>query len=403
MTSGPVTARRPRLSVALLLPTVATASLRINQLLVLLVFSRLPDRGESSFTVAALGTMTAFAIASDVGSANFMLTRRTGVSRPMYLRALRFQIGMAILGANVGLLVVGLRAPDGTAVDTWAVVCAVAVSQVLDASLRAARAPLLHGGQDARYSRPELMLAAAKLVPVGLAFMTGRLEWLYLLPLLSLVVFARTVHDVGRGCPPGDRAPRGTHLAIVQFGLAGSLSALYSQLPLVVAAVALPLPQTAMLAIAYRVIQPMEILPGTLATQLLPRVRSHVRRPGRWWISFAGGGAVLTCVVLLSAGVVRDAFDAAEWNSVVFALVAAAFVPKSGNYALAAVLMGLGGIRARLVINAAVGATASVLCLALVGPFGIVGLASVSVACEVLLGVSLIVAVRRVRNEGLAQ
>ena len=60
----------------------------------------------------------------------------------------------------------------------------------------------------------------------------------------------------------GERAPDRLLLRIAEFGWTGTLSAAYSQAPLLVGTAILPLPELAALTIAFRVVQALDFLPG---------------------------------------------------------------------------------------------------------------------------------------------
>lgn len=375
---------------------VATVALRLSQFLVLLMLARLAEDSLRSFMISAFGVLTAFTILSDAGAANFMLANtQGGLARRAYRAALALQLALGLLGAMAALALCAWRAPDAVDFASWSVIVALGVGQVLDGCLRAVRVPMLLLGDDVRYSLPELALAALKLPILLTAYLVGDLQLLIVLPAVSATVLLLTGKRVLASLPDDVLLARWTSLRILQYGLAGSMSGLYSQLPLVIAAATLPLSSTAMLTLAYRVAQPLELVPGTLATQLLPRVRSRVRRPFRWWLSFCGAGILLFCALWAASDLLRLLFDVPVWNAWLFLLVAAALVPKSGNYALAAMVMGLGGIKGRLVVTAVVGAV-SVLVLTVLAREGcVVCIAAMAPISEVILTLGLALCLRR--------
>ncbi|NUU16967.1 hypothetical protein HP550_06855 [Cellulomonas humilata] len=392
-------ARAARL-VALALPTAATVSLRLSQFLVLVVLGQIPSSPVRNVLVAAVGTLSAFTIVTESGAANYILSRRQGhLGRGDYRTALAFQALLGLLGAAAAVTLSLTRSGGIVPVHYWLVLVAVAVSQVLDSLLRAARAPLLLGSRDAAYALPEFLLAVGKISTIGVAFATAQLGTLFALPVISLVIASWTIRSVRRDLLP-ERARVG-HVAreIIPFGLTGSVSSMYSQLPVIVSAAVLPVSVTAMLTVACRVIQPLEILPGTASLQLLPRVRRLKRRLSQWWLAFLLTGALLATGALIAAPYIEKLFGLSSWNSLVYLLVAIALVPKAGNYFLAAGAMGYGGIRWRLLATCTVAGFSIASCLLLVGRFGAEGLATTMVVSEILLAVGLgIVLIKLKRN-----
>lgn len=382
----------------LLMPMTATVSLRLSQFLVLLILARLSESNVRPFMISAFGILTAFTILSDAGAANYMLANTEQLlGRRVYRLAIAMQLGLGLLGTSAALALCAWRAPVAVDPAAWSVTIALGVAQLLDGALRAVRVPMLLRGDDVRYSLPELGLALLKLPILSLAYLVGDLQLLIILPLVSASVLLPTGRrmfvSLQDEAPPAPRTGR----RILQYGLAGSMSGLYSQLPLVIAAATLPLNSTAMLTVAYRVTQPLELVPGTLATQLLPRVRVTVKKPWRWWLSFCGTGTVLFLLAWAASDVLRQLFMVPVWNSWIFVLVAVALVPKAGNYALAAMVMGLGGIRGRLIVTAIVGAISIVVLTILANEGRVLGIAAMAPLSEVFLAIGLGLCLRRLK------
>lgn len=387
-------------ALGLAFPTVATVTLRLSQFLVLVVLGQAPSPVVRDVLVAAVGTLAAFTIVTESGAANYMLSRQSGQpGRGEYRIALGLQLGLGLLGGAMALALSATRSGDSISPVLWLVLGAIALSQVVDGLLRAARAPLLRDSRDAAYALPEFILALAKIGTIAVALVLRELEPLLVLPLFSVAVAAWTIWSVRRHLH--DERVRTSHVvrAIVPFGLTGSISSLYSQLPVIVSAAVLPVSATAMLTVACRVVQPLEILPGTASLQLLPRVRGLRHRLLRWWLAFVAVGAVLAASAIVVAPYIEELLNVTAWSWAVFLLVAAALVPKSGNYLLAAAVMALGGINRRLVVTCAVAALSVLACLLTVGPLGSTGLAAVMVGSEVLLAVGLGVALHRTRRD----
>lgn len=380
------------------LPLVSTIALRSAQLLVLVVVARTAPEGTAAYAVAALGTMTALMVFADAGAANYILALGdTSLGRPAYRRAVSMQLVIACTGGLIGLWLIARR---GQETDGWtlAVLLAVGLSQVLEGALKAARAPLLRDGHNTRYSGPELVLSGAKLTVVGIAWLLADIRVLLLLPLAAAIMLVWTYVTVAPTCRAGAETLVAGFAEVAQYGLAGSLSALYSQSPVIVAAVLLPLEQVALLTVVLRIVQSTEVFPATLGMQLLPRVHVRGVDARKAWGAFLGLGAALSTACVLLGPVVRVVFQVAGWNSVVYVLIAAALLPKAGNYALTAVLMGRRGIRLRILVTSSVGVAAVAATTLLAVQYGIVGVAAVALPAELFLGAGLALSLRYLRT-----
>lgn len=386
----------------LALPTVGTLALRTSQLLVLVAVARVAPTEVRSLVIAAMGVLSATTVFADSGAASYLLSLPgTSVARAAYRRAVAVQLLLAALGATAALVWVSTRATTEVPGQVWLVLAAVALAQAVEATSRAVRAPLLLGRDDAAFSRPELLLSLGKTAVVGVAWLSSELTVLLLVPVVALLVVVRTFVQVDRGCPSTGPGQDDGVRTVLQYGLAGSLSALYSQGPVLVAGALLSLDATALITVAYRVTQSLEILPGTVAMQVLPRVRTHLpRRAARAWADFVLLGLVLATVAVLLGPLVRLVLLVPVWDAAAFAVVAASLVVKSGNYFLVSLLMGRGGVRRRIVVTGAVGVGALTACSLVAPTWGLLGLAWVTVAGELALAGGLAAAVHTVRVRG---
>ncbi|MBK8460503.1 MAG: hypothetical protein IPL43_10275 [Micropruina sp.] len=374
--------------------------MRINQLLLLLLAVAVSPPSSRDFVAIAFGTMTAFAIFADSGSSNYILAQGgQGVSRRAFGIAIRTHLGLGAGGLLLAMLLLISRSQATVSPLLWVTLLAAGVSQILDSLLRVTRAPMLLAGRDGHYALPELTLGCAKLVVLGAVYLSGSLVPLLLLPILSLAAVLVTHRVVISGLATTDSsAPLLGR--ILRFGAAGAASACYSQMPVILAAIYLSLPEAAMLSVAYRVVQPLEVVPMSVSTQLLPRVRTHVRRPSRWWAAFCAYGATAALAVVAFGDVLAASLGISEWSTTILAIVAGSLVVKSGNYALASILMGLGGVSRRLLLTACVGLF-SVLGLTLAGLAATSAhMAAVSLASELLLCLGLFVLIRREGRRG---
>jgi O-antigen/teichoic acid export membrane protein len=299
----------------------------------------------------------------------------------------------------VGITVAAASAIPGEVV---LLLVALGVSQVLDSLTRTIRAPLLVGRRDASYAFPDLALVVLKAVPLAIAVLVPEILVLLAFPLVSLVVTAGTWATVRRGLATTADEPVRVFPQILEFGLSGSLSALYSQAPLVLGTAILGVDAIAPLALAYRVVQPLEVLPATLSQQLIPRIRAGGRPARAYWWRFALGGLVLAGIIALLREPVERVFGGDAFDQGVFLVILLSVAPKFGNYALMAYAMGSGLVRVRLTATIITGVVAVALTLAVCLTAGPALLAGVTLASEVVLSVAIAALLIRTSRKGHA-
>lgn len=388
--------------VQLLLPTVAAGLTRVLQLVLLVVLVRLSSGETANLLVTGFALLSAFAIITDSGASNFLLSLpRASLTRRVHAKTIGFHAVLAMLGAGVAVILTFAAVDFRMAVSTASILCALGFSQVLDSLTRTIRAPLLVGARDATYAIPDLLLLVLKMVPVAAAVALSQLDVLLFLPAASLLVVVVTWLFVRRSLPAEHGADSRIFPRIFEFGLSGSLSALYSQAPLVIGTAILGV-AVAPLALAYRVAQPLEVLPATLSQQLIPRIRVSARPPHVYWASFFGLGLALAVALALGRDYVAAIFGGGSLNGVIFLLVLASVAPKFGNYGLIAFTMGAGLIRVRLIATIAVGVFAVILTVSASFMFGAQGLAAVTLISELFMTILIVTLIKR-RRERLAR
>jgi hypothetical protein len=386
----------------LLLPTGAAGLTRVLQLVLLVVLTRVSEGQAQNALVTGFALLSSFAIITDSGAANFLLSLpRTRLTRGVHARAVAFHAGLGSIGAAIAVV---LTVAAASAIPGEAVLLLVAlgVSQVLDSLTRTIRAPLLVGRRDASYAFPDLALVVLKAVPLAIAALVPEALVLLAFPAVSLVVTAGTWIAVRRGLPTVGDAPVRVFPQILEYGLSGSLSALYSQAPLVLGTAILGADAAAPLALAYRIVQPLEVLPATLSQQLIPRIRAAGRPARAYWWRFALGGLVLAGILALLREPVAQVFGGDAFDQVVFLVILVSVAPKFGNYALMAYAMGSGLVRVRLTATIVTGVVAVVLTLAAALTAGTALLAGVTLASELVLSAviaALLIRTRNVRKE----
>lgn len=376
--------RRVTRGLRLLLPTLGTGLVRSLQLLVLIAISHGATGANREALIIGFGLIAAFAMMTDSGAANYLLaTESDRLGRRLFGHAVLVHIAFAAVGGIGALVFLAASIRAELAPQAVAVLIALALTQALDNVSRIVRTPLMTLRRDAEFATPDIVLFALKTPVLVVAIVQASVDLLLLLPLPSLVITVVSYVRVRRMLPERDRTP-GVVLPILEYGVTGALSAAYTQAPLLVATTVLPPAQVAALTIVYRVVQALDIVPSTLASQLIPRVRDREERMWQFWGLFAFAALLIALVTVALAPVVGVVFneDFRGSDLVVYIAIALSFSPKAGNYAFAAYLMGTGRIRVRFRLTS-IGCALSValsVVSALVG--GVVMLAFVPLVVE---------------------
>lgn len=378
--------RRPRPHLRVLLPTLTTGAVRLVLLLVLVTLMTATTGAEQGVLVTGFALLGSFAMVFDSGASSFLLsTKGHDITTRLCRRAIWLQGVPSTIGLGAATAFALVSAHGELSSGLFAVPTALGVTQLLDGLARVARSPFLIVARDDHYALPDLGLLAAKVPLVALAFVQSDLRWLLLLPVPSLVVTAASIVAVHRTIPPGPTTTPRLEFRILEFGLTGTLSAYYSQAPLVLGALVVPAEQLAPLGLVFRLVQALEVVPSTVSQQMIPR--AHAQRPR--FLTYTGAfllfGALVTVGLLISRDLLSSLLAADFGPAPNFLLVALAYTLRSGNHYLVAILLGTGMVRTRLVIAAAPGLLASVGTLAAAPIAGVVGLALVTVVSEVFL------------------
>lgn len=375
--------RRAGSGIRLIVPSIGTAALRVTQLVILVALSRLGDADERNVLVTAFGLLAAVGIVSDSGAGNFVLANDPDdLTRPVFRRVLSVHLITTSLGVIAVLIAMLGLGGDAVGAGTVGVVVALSLTQTLDSLVRVCKAPLLLHGRDGAYGLVDLVSIAAKAPVLALVFLSGQLHWLWLLPLPSLVMVIGLLSAL-EPAPSGDTPPR-LVLRILEIGASGSLTALYSQAPLIIGAATLSIADAATLAAATRIVQAMEFVPATLATQALPRLRRLPHKVFPWWGGAVALGAVMAVVLVACRPLIERVLHMDIEPHIVLIALASALTLKCGNYLLVAGLLARGLARVRLGISATVGAIAIVGCL-VASTYGLAALAGASIVTEAAL------------------
>jgi hypothetical protein len=341
-----------------------------------------PEETRASL-LALFGVVGAVGVFSDSGAITYVLTRkREDVSRQLIARTLAVQLCASLVGAVAGLVFCVVVLPW----TSWAQAVLLAVgplaAQVVESAVRVVRAPALVRHADARFGTTDLMLAAGKLLVVVACLLLWSPFALIGLVIPSLAVLAWVARREARSLPEGAGAPHVRDIAA--YGLAGASSGLYSQVPYLVCATVAPISVTASLALALRVVQPLEVVPGVMGQQLLARMNSHRSALVPWSLFFGLGALAATSVVALRP-VIEVVFSYRFVPAVVLYIIALSVPVKFGNYALAAAVIAEGRLREKIGTSLVVGALTVLLTVVAAVQVGAMGAASALVAGELLL------------------
>lgn len=380
----------------ILAPNIGIALLRGSQLLILALLAR-SEADVRNTLLTGFGLLAAFAMLSDSGASLYVLgVDRTGLTRSMLARSLilhAITTGVGLTAGVVFALAVTGRSGNGVVV----VLVALALTLTIDSVTRTAKAPLLVLGRDGAYGLLDLALGAAKVVLLTFGLLQGSLLVLLMLPLPGVVGLVLITRWVALRLPGGQPAPVGLTREILEVGLAGALSAGYSQMPVLVGSLVLPLHSAALLAASTRIVQAMEFIPGTFSLQVMPRLRTW-RHP--WQGAYAGFlvlGVAMAFAALASRPLL-EAFAHVELSLLpVFGPLLVTFVLKSGNYFLIARLLVLWPPRVRLAVSALVDVIALGFAFAGSASAGLAGTAGAAVAIEATFAVLALLAMQRVR------
>ncbi|WP_101948148.1 hypothetical protein [Mycobacterium sp. 3519A] len=380
----------------ILAPNVGIALLRGSQLLILALLARSPV-DIRSLLLTGFGLLAAFAMLSDSGATLYVLgidrnaLTRSVLGRSLVLQGITIGVGLSI-GVTFTLIVSGKA--GATAVM---LLVALALNLAVDSLTRTAKAPLLVLGRDGAYGLLDLALGAAKVAVLAVGILQESLLVMLALPLPGLVGLFLVTKWVARRLPRGQPAPAGMTREILTTGVAGALSAGYSQMAVLVGSAMLPLHSAALLAASTRIVQSMELIPSTFFLQVMPRLRKWASS----WRRVYGGFLTLGAVLALAAYILRgllEAFTGVELDVVpVFGLLLITFVLKSGNYFLVARLLVLWPKRVWVMVNIVVNVVA--LALAVIGCMlaGLFGAGMAAVGIEMTFATLALLVMQRLR------
>jgi hypothetical protein len=355
--------RRPRVGYAATTPAFSSVLARLAQLAILATLSHL-HLGGSSAAVAGFGLVTSFAILSDSGFGVYMLSTFSGAVPTMsYRRGLRYHAGLGITGAVAAVAGTYAVNRSATSGEVIVLVAALALTQVADSTSRTARMPYLALGRPVHFALAELGSTASKIPLIAVSIATGSPNALFGLPVVAMGVCAISIYTsrdhVSTKSIAGDKVGIRT---LWPYTASTTVSALYSQAPIVIAGLILGSNGLARLTLVYRTVQPPEILASTVSQQITTGLRSASHaRVTTIWLAFGAGGAVVWGAIVGATPLIDSIYDV-QHSLFLLLFTAGAGVPvKFGNYALVAALVAKGGIQRRLRASLLTGIVATAL------------------------------------------
>lgn len=329
-------------------PTASNVLQRLSQLVVLWFLATQTPASVKLELVAIFGLLSTFAMLSDSGSGAYLLSRgRSEVNVRVVYSAAVLHSALATLGLSTAAIYV-ITFLDPSLHGRWIwILVALAVTQQLDSLQRVIRSPELVLGDPLAYARPEFFCALLKILAVVAAAFVDR-DLIFALPAISAIFLIAASLTGGRRLGVG-KPRRGQWRSTLSFGLGGSINALFSQLPLLLAGVVLASPDLAALTILFRLTQALEVAPGTISLQLIPAYRSRRTTWVRDAAAFAAFSAALAGI-LVGAIPLIEKFLAISlpWGTAV--LLSLAFVLRAVNYQLTAWLLAGGRANKRLIL-----------------------------------------------------
>lgn len=334
-----------------LMPSISTAASKVTQLLLLSAVSYvyLGDRADEMLVSYLL--VSSFVQLSDSGAIGYLLVHRElstnshAVRRVLAIQTLTVGVGL-IAGLACSVVFVGVRD-----LDLILVLVALALAQLGDGLARIVRSVFLIRHEPMAFAIPEFVVATVRALIMIAAIFSGAPLLLLLSCVPSVANFFYSWWSVSKIFAPNVEGIVVKMRSVLLFGVSGSVSALYSQSPIMIASILLSPAVAAPLAVGYRIAQAAEFVPATFAQQLLPRIAENKSRSMRRVLMFAGLGAVVAGMIWLF----RDAlavFIAFPPGTEIVLLVLILSLPfKFANHFLISLTMAMHLLKARTLIT----------------------------------------------------
>lgn len=364
--------------------------------------------GDYHVVAVALGVSAAAQVFTDSGAAAYLsVVDRGQESLTDVVRQLvTLQVAVSCLAATLSALLI-LRIDDTGDTRVVLGLLSIPAASAVESIGRLCRVLWLRNGQLLHYAAPDAAYCAARMVPVVFlaagagvpAFVPGFGAAL----LVTLVVWSRSTRIPLLAAPHaparGRTSFRVTARRSLSYGLPVMAAGLYSQAPVVVTGAMSSLETAAAVAVATRLVQPLEMVAGSYSQISLPRLSSHQMPRRRFLGTITLQGLVLAVAGLAGASLFLHLSDAdpAVWT---LTYVLLAVLPlKYLNYGLATALMALRRPLVRMLVSVTLGVVC-VIAVVWVSDLPVIWVGAVVGLNEVLLALGLAAAVRGVEHDG---
>ncbi|WP_200930829.1 hypothetical protein [uncultured Microbacterium sp.] len=371
---------------------------RLGNLAILLAGTAALPHTDYAWLAVAMGLSAATQVLLDPGAVAYLSVipsedeYETSVRRMYGLQAVAGMISITVF------IIVGAVALRGDLTSSSWAIGAVGLLPVAENFARVTRVRWLRHHQLSKYRAVDLGLAVIKggialalIARVGVGSIVAGTAIAVIAATGIVVVSLRGDYQRNPRLPTVGRE----WMSAVQFGLPTMAAGAYSQIPVVLMAAFAPISDAAVLATATRLVQPVEIVPGSISQMYLPQIARR-RSGGKlvWGLAALGVPAAIATGTLGAVLLSHAEQHAATVTALV--ILSCALPLKFANYGQAAVLTGLGKPLVRLIVSLSTGAIALV-AVAIALPHG-PDFVALSMACsESVLFVLLFIARKAVK------
>lgn len=372
----------------------AAVLVRGMTLLQLLVATLLLPSAEHRLVAVALGVGAAAQLFTDTGAAAHLAVvdgRRVSLAR-LVPQLLVLQLTAALVATlAAGALVLRMAEVD----DAWLLwgLLTIPATSAVESVGRLARVLWLRDGDVRRYAQVDAAYAGARAVTVAALLLGWGVPAFGLGLGCTLAVTVQTWSAVSHHArlrlpPPGERVRSGELVRTARhslgYGLPVVAAGLYSQAPVVVTSALSTLETAAAVAVATRLVQPLEVVAASHSQIALPGLAQQTWRTRRFLTTLGGQGVAVALVGGMGGAGFLAVTGAATPVWVLTFLLLAALPVKYLSYGVATLLMARGRPGARTVVAVTLG-TVCLVAVSLVAGRPVTWIGAVVVACELLL------------------
>lgn len=344
-----------------LMPAISTAASKVSQLLLISAISYVYLGESANVMLVAYLLISSFVQLSDSGAIAYLLVNGSlasnarAVFRVLLIQTLTVGAGL-VAGVVCAIAFVGVHEPQ-----LLAVLVALSAVQLADGLSRIVRSVFLIRGEPMSFAVPEFVVAGARTAVMLAAIFTGDAIWLWLAWIPSLLALAYSWWAVSRHFDKTSTAVEVPFRSVLLYGVSGSISSLYSQSPVMIASVVLAPAVAAPLAVAYRIAQAAEFVPGTFAQQLLPRIATSLGSSRRRVGMFAALGAIVGAAIWLLRDVLAILIVFPRGTEVVLLILILSLPFKFANHFLISLTMAVNILKERTIATTVLAISAVIL------------------------------------------